>query len=468
MKYNEKFYRVFKKSPKKGFLEKFRSGICLCFFLLCISSFAQNRTVQTYIEEGLNNNIALQNEELNVKEAYYRLEVAKGMFYPSLAFNSDYTYSSGGRAFTFPIGDMLNPVYNSLNELTQSTDFQEIPNASFNLNANDFYSHRLSISMPVIDREIFLQKKVRKENISQQEAEVLVYKRKLVRDIKEAYYNIIQADNQLKTLQKADTLLQDNYQNTLSKVNNGTALQGDALRIHTQINDNDAAIQKAHNDFKNACAYLNFITNQPLIRTIEIDTTGFSYNPQSLTQEFSISNRPELQSLESQIAQAEYDIKINKSAFLPNIYTSLDLGYQNNYFKFEPEDRFLQGMVSLKWDLFTGFRNKNNVRISKIKVETLQNELSQTEKQYQLDAKNALRDLESARTKLTKTQQNVEDLSQYYRERKARYDEGILPLIELNDAFNQLINQELEVEQAKTDVLLQQAAIEQITASYQF
>ncbi|UGU15449.1 TolC family protein [Sinomicrobium kalidii] len=455
------YHKLFTK-PEKG-------GMFLLLLLVYISSFAQNKTIQAYIEEGLNNNIALQNKELNLKEAHYRLEVAKGMFYPTLAFKSDYTYSSGGRAFTFPIGDMLNPVYNSLNELTQSNDFQNIPNASFNLNANDFYNHRLSLTVPLIDKEIFIQKKLRKESISRQEAEVLVYKRKLVRDIKEAYYNIIKADHQIKTLQQADTLLRDNYKNTLSKVKNGTVLKGKALQIHTQINDNSTALEKAQNDFENACAYLNFLTNRPLTRTIRMDTSGFSYtSDNTLFREYSISNRPELQSLQSQIAQAEYDIKINKSAFLPTIHTSLDLGYQNSYFKFEPEDQYLQGMVSLKWDLFTGFRNKNNVRISQVKVEQLQNELSQAEKQYQLDIKNVLRDLESAATKLENTRQNVEDLKKYYREVKARYDQGIVLLIELNDAFQQLIDQQLGHEQAKTDVLFKQAALEQITASYPF
>ncbi|MGS2763029.1 TolC family protein [Sinomicrobium sp. M5D2P9] len=464
------YHKFLEVSSQGSFLQSFkRRGIFWSFLLVCISSFAQNKTIQGYIEEGLNNNIALQNEELSLKEAHYRLEVAKGMFYPTLAFKSDYTYSSGGRAFTFPIGDLLNPVYNSLNELTQSNDFQNIPNATFNLNANDFYNHRLSLAVPLIDKEIFVQKKLRKENISQQEAEVLVYKRKLVRDIKEAYYNIIKANNQIKTLQKADILLRDNYNNTLSKVKNGTALKGNALQIHTQINNNSAALEKAQNDFENACAYLNFLTNQPLTRTIHMDTGGFSYtSDNTLFQEHSIANRPELQSLQSQIVQAEYDVKIKKSAFLPTIYTSLDLGYQNSYFKFEPEDQYLQGMVSLKWDLFTGFRNKNNVRISKINVERLQNELSQAEKQYQLDTKNVLRDLESAVTKLENTRQNVEDLKKYYREIKARYDQGIMLLIELNDAFHQLINQQLEYEQAKTDVLFKQTALEQITASYPF
>lgn len=436
---------------------------------LSIPAFTQKKTLQDYIEAGLDNNITLQNEALNLKEAYYRLEVAKGMFYPSLSFKSDYTYSSGGRAFTFPIGDLLNPVYSSLNELTETNNFQDIPNASFNLNANDFYNHRLSITVPLIDKEIFLQKKLQKETISQQEAEVLVYKRKLVRDIKEAYFNIVKVKNQIETLRKADTLLQDNYKITLSKVNNGTALKGDALKIHTQINNNDAELQKAQNDFKNACAYLNFLTNNYLTRSISIDTTNFEIPPKSsLTENHEILDRPELQSLQSQIAQAKYDVKIKKSAFLPTVYTSLDLGYQNSYFKFEPKDRYLQGIVSLKWDLFTGFRNKNNIRISKINVEELENTLSQTAKQYQLDLENALRDRNSAEIKMQNSEVNVKDLMEYYREMKVRYEQGVVLLIELNDAFNQLINEELELEQTKTNVLLKQATIEQITASYQF
>mgnify|MGYP002759366584 CR=1 FL=1 len=297
----------------------------------------------------------------------------------------------------------------------------------------------------------------------------MVYKRSLVKDIKTAYYNSIMATNQIEIFKNAAKLLQENYKLTESRVKNGKALKGNALRILSDINDNQAKLAEAENNLKTANAYLNFLTNTALTDKVAIDTTGFRFSKtQMKTPSSETSGREELTALKSAITQAEYNISLEKASYFPTINTSLNLGYQNNYLKFDPDDRYLTGIVSLKWDLFTGFQTRNRVKIAKTEATSLNTQLDETEKQFQLQLTTAANELDTAEAQFKSAKENLQSLEEYYRETKARYDQGLVLLVELNDAFTQLINGQLAFEQSNTNVLIKLAEVERTAASYQF
>lgn len=440
-------------------------------FILSISavSFGQNSTVDTYIAAGLENNLALRQQQLSLKQSFDLLKIAKGMFYPTLSFNSDYTYAAGGRNIVLPLGDLLNPAYNSLNELTGTTNFQNVPNQEFNLSANDYYDNKLSVTVPLVNAEILLSKKIKKEAINQKQAEVMVFKRGLVRDIKIAYYNIVTVSNQVQIFINADKLLQDNFKITQARFANGKALKGSVLRIESDINDNKAKLIEAQNRLKTAYAYFNFLTNEPLQSQVRIDTTGFRRNENNaapiLLQE---NEREEITALKSSYSQADLTVKLRQSAYLPVIKTFLDAGFQSTYLKFNTDSRYLLGGVSMKWDIFSGFQNKNKVSIAKIDRTILDTKITESRNLFEYQRITAQNELESAIAQLRSNTENIIFLEEYYRETKFRYDQGMVLLLELNDALTQLVNARLKYEVSNSNVLIKKAELERSTASYPF
>jgi outer membrane protein len=82
------------------------------------------QVLDQYIREALQSNIALQRQELSYAKSLEALKEAKANFLPTLSMNARYSVARGGRAFTIPIGDLMNPVYSNLNlinSLNQST-----------------------------------------------------------------------------------------------------------------------------------------------------------------------------------------------------------------------------------------------------------------------------------------------------------------------------------------------------------
>ncbi|WP_337966348.1 TolC family protein [uncultured Flavobacterium sp.] len=441
--------------------------IAISFLFAFSFGFCQNKTVDQYIQLGFKNNLGLKQQNLNLKQSFDNLKIAKGIFYPTLKFQSDYTYASGGRNIVLPLGDLLNPAYNSLNQLNGNTNFKNINNQEFNLSANDYYDTRLNVMLSLVDAEMILNKNIKKEAINQKEAEVAVYKRGLVRDIKVAYYNIAMIKNQIKIFNNADKLLQDNYKITQSRFKNGKVLQGDVLRIHSDINDNNAKKTEAQNRLKTAFAYLNFIINEDLIKEVKIDTTGFKQSQVSISEaEFKSNEREEITALRSSLEQSSLMVKSKKAAYLPVVNTFLNAGFQSTYLLFNTDTRYLFGGVTLKWNIFSGFQNKNKISIAKSDVSILDAKITESTKQFEYQKKLGENDLNSAEARLQSSAENIVFLEEYYRETKSRYDQGMVLLVEINDAFTQLIDGRLNYELANTAVLIKKAEVERTTASY--
>src|SRR5512134_1696448 len=92
-----------------------------------------------YIQEGLKSNLVLQQKTISWEQAQQSLQVARSYFLPSVNLLTDYVSGEGGRSISMPIGDLLNPVYASLNQITQSDQFPHVENVDQNFFPKNFY-----------------------------------------------------------------------------------------------------------------------------------------------------------------------------------------------------------------------------------------------------------------------------------------------------------------------------------------
>src|SRR5581483_3019320 len=160
--------------------------------LVALSATAQT-TLDTYVKQGLQSNLALQQKSFDLQKAQLDLQRAKTLFYPQASVNSQYTLAHGGRSQDIPIGDLLNNVYSTLNQLTGQGKFPQVQNQSIQFLPNNFQDTRLEVSLPVVNTDIYYNRAIKQELIHSQQADLDVYKRELVKNIKEAYYQYLQA-----------------------------------------------------------------------------------------------------------------------------------------------------------------------------------------------------------------------------------------------------------------------------------
>src|SRR5438309_8930267 len=103
--------------------------------LVAMPATAQT-TLNDYIKKGLESNLALHQKSFDLQRAQLDLKRAKTLFYPQAGIASQYTLASGGRKQDIPIGDLLNGVYSTLNQLTGQGKFPQVSNQSISFLPN--------------------------------------------------------------------------------------------------------------------------------------------------------------------------------------------------------------------------------------------------------------------------------------------------------------------------------------------
>jgi HEPN domain-containing protein len=97
--------------------------IILYLFLLSATSVcAQNTVLDTYIQIALDSNLALQQKEYSYQKSLEALTEAQRLFFPTISFDARYSVAKGGRTVEIPFGDLVNPIYNNLNQINQTLD----------------------------------------------------------------------------------------------------------------------------------------------------------------------------------------------------------------------------------------------------------------------------------------------------------------------------------------------------------
>ncbi len=429
--------------------------------------FAQTTVLDSYVKEGLQNNQALKQQRFLLEKNLYALKEANTLFMPTVNFNTTYTSATGGRRLSFPIGDLVNPVYQTLNQLTQTDRFPQIVNTNEQLMPRDFYDAKFRVAVPLINAEIYYNKKIKQEQLTMQQAEINVFKRELVKDIKVAYFKYTQATEAIKIYQNALNLLKESQRINQSLVNNGMATSTVLMRSQSEISKVDAQIIEAQNNQQNAVAYLNFLLNKPLENKTQIDTAFNTIKtnvPENINPE--MGNREELQKIKSGISANQQVVNLSKAFWIPRLGTSIDLGSQGFHWQFNDQTRYALLGVSLDWSLFASGRNKYKIKQAEMDLNALNAQYEQVDNQLHLQVKMTVNNYLSALEIYQSTQLQVASAQQYFNDNIKRYKQGQAPQIEYLDARNNLTSAQIQQSISLYNVWIKLAEVERVKATY--
>lgn len=445
-------------------------NILFCYLLLL--PFGKNIFAQahldSYIKQSLDSSYILKQERFLLSKSLAILEEARGLYRPNVNFSTTYTIGAGGRSIDFPIGDLLNPVYTTLNQLTQSNQFPLLENQRVVLNPYNFYDSKFRTTMPLINAEIKINEKVKAVAIPMKEAEINVYKRELVKDVKIAYFRYTQATQGIQIFENALKLLQELRRVNQSLVNNGIANTSIVMRSNAEIAKIEAQLNEAKNNQKNAVAYLNFLQNKPFDDTILLDTIFLSHNTTFQKDiKADIQHREELQKLAAAAELATLGVAYQKTYFKPKLGSFVDLGSQGFLDK-RGQSLYVFGGLSFEYPIYDGKRNKNRIAQAELDQKALAATTENVENQLALQLTVAVNSYYSALNIYENNQSQIQLTKRYYNDIFKRYKEGQALLIEVMEAQTQQLNAELQRSIALSNVWIKLAEMERISAGYKF
>jgi outer membrane protein len=440
----------------------------LLLMALLTSPLAAQTVLDAYISEGLKNNLVLQQKNVGLEKALLSLKVANGMFAPSIGLIGNYTSGDGGRNISIPVGDMLNPVYRSLNQLTGSDQFPQIENVSQNFFPNNFYDIKVRTSVPLVNTDLIYNKKIQQHQVVLQEFEQEIYKRELVKNIQVAYFNYLGALESTNIFQSALGRAVESKRVNESLLANGKGLSAYVLRSEAEIETIKTQLTEAQKQSQNARLYFNFLLNRDA--NTPIDTTyqaeqALEATAALLTTEATVLQREELRQVREAVSLQQSVLKMNKLFWTPRLSGFLDLGSQHEDWKFNDQSRYYLFGVQVDVPLFGGFTNRNKIDRARLDVKNTELSYSLVNQQLNMSAHIAKNNVETSFQAYQSSRKQLEAAQSYQRLIEKGYKEGIHSFIESIDARNQLTSAQLLVTINQYRVLSAKANYERETSS---
>lgn len=434
--------------------------------LFSIGTYAQS-SLDSYVREGLRNNLVIQEKNLTLQQAQQSLQIARSYFLPSVNLLGDYTSGEGGRSIAVPVGDLLNPVYASLNQLTGSDAFPQIENVEQNFFPKNFYDARVRTSVPVINTDLYMNRKIQGQQIMLKHHELEIYKRQLILDIKTAYFNYLAATQAVKIYESALGLVKKNVEINESLLRNGKSLPANYLRSKSESEKVMADLNSARNRQANARKYFNFLLNKPLDTEIN-ETVTVGEAALVDTASVNINSREELQMLRTSRDINQSVIRMSQLNRLPKVNAFMDLGSQASDWKYNDQSRYYLVGIQFALPLFQGFRNNTVIRQNKLELQKTELSVRNTQSQLQMAAEIAGNDVASAHQNYLASREQLKSAQSYFNLVEKGYLQGVNSLIEYLDARNQLTASQLQQSLRWFEMLTAQAKLERETASYTF
>jgi outer membrane protein len=440
-----------------------RTLLLLTLFLLPMTTRATSSpTLDEYVREGLKNNIVLAQKQISLEKAVNALHSATTLFLPSIALQGSYTSGSGGRSIDIPVGDLVNPVYRTLNQLTGSNAFPQIENVKEDFFPDRFYDVRLRTSMPVLNTDLIFNRQIKSSETRLQQREVELYRRELVKEIKVAYYSYLSAGEAAAIYASATELAREAKRVNESLLKNGSGLPVYILRAESELQGAEASLVDAEAQADNARRYFNFLLNRDLAAAVTVDSAEtIGVEPEA----GDIARREELSMLSEGVEINKSVLAMKRSYWIPRVSGFLDLGAQDSRWRYSKESRYTLFGLQLEIPLFEGFRNWNAIDNAELDVKNAELELQRTREGLSLAVAAVRNDVRCALRNYESSLKQEAAAASYHALISKGYREGAHTFIETVDARSQLTGARLMARINRYRVLIARARYEREIAS---
>ena len=426
--------------------------------------------LEGYVREGLTNNLGLRQELLDISRVTESLNQARSLFYPRVAFNPTYSVAAGGRRLEFPVGDLLNPAYRALNQLTGADRFPtNIPNVNQLLAPNNFHDTKITVQYALFNTEVQYNYLIKKELVSAQQARKRVIENELRYSIVTAYFQYLQSLDAVRIIQNARLVLTELARLNEKLVSNNVATKEVLTSARYEISKVDQQLAMAGKNRESARAYLNFLVNRDLTAPVAVDsslTKVLPEAPETLPdlQQTALRERQELAQLSGSLRAAQTGVRLNEAnATIPNLYVGGNAGFQGFGYTFRNQ-AYAVAQVGLQWDIFRGYEKRSKIQQAKIQTDALQTRLQDVQRQIQLQVLQAYYDLDAANESLVATQSGIVNADATFRVIDSKYRNGQALLIEFLRYQNDRLTAQLQHSLARTDVFVKRAALDRAVA----
>jgi outer membrane protein TolC len=412
----------------------------ILIFICFVSGYAQETALLTKSKAV---NLALDNN-YGIKIATNRTKIAKNNastlnsgYLPIITANAGANYSNNSTDLT-----SQNGIESEVKNAEQKTY-----NASIGLNYTLFDG---------FGRKYNYQKLKENYNLSELEAKTIIENSLL--QLFSMYYQVAEFTENKKIINESLLISKDRLKRAQYAYEYGQNTKLAILNAEVDVNNDSINLINAQRLLANAKRDLNVILGRNVNTNFNVETNvkfELAFDLQTLQTKAKQHNVEVLKATKN-IELSNFDIKINKSNYLPSLSfnTSYGANKNDNDATFTYADQLTKGLsagLSLNWSLFDGGLTKTKVANAKIISENLKIEREQTINLLERDVANALEVYNNSLFILASEEKNVETNQRNFNRTNEQFKLGQVTSIEFRQAQLNLINSRSNLNRAKFD-----------------
>ena len=411
--------------------------IIFVFMSFCMTSIAAQKlvSVSEAIELALENNYGIKIISNNKEIAKNNAGVLNSGYLPTVTSSSGATFNRDNLEAEFANGEST-----ALNGAKSSRY-----NASINLNYTLFDGLGRYYDYKRLKETYKLSELQARETIENTIAQLYV-----------VYYNVAQVTENVAVLEKTLTISKDRITRANYQFEYGQGTMLNVLNAQVDINNDSINLINAKQQLVNTKRDLNVVLGNVISSEFRVDTTiefKLNIDQNDLANKVK-SNNVNLLQLDKNIMINTFIVKANKSGYLPSLGLTGSYGWNkgnNNAASFVAvsTNTGLSGGLSLSWNLFDGGATATRVSNAKIELENRSLEKESMVIDIERNFNNAWDDYQNKLTIFQVQENNIITSTNNFNRTQEKYKLGQATSIEFRQAQLNLINSELNRNQAK-------------------
>jgi outer membrane protein len=328
------------------------------------------------------------------------------------------------------------------------------------------YQFSLSLSVPLFTGgQLVSGFRQADYNLKSSKEELRRSKQSTVLNTKRAFYGILLAEDFVKVSQEAVRDAEEFYKNVKVQYEVGMASQFDLLRSEVRLANLKPQLIRAKNSLEIAKLNLKTILGIDLSKDIEIEGM-IEYKPVTINVDECIStalkNRPELKQLTFQEGIAKQGLNMARASGFPSVAISGQYNYWADQFNFKDDNwqNYYSLNLVLNIPIFNGLSTSARVAKSRAMIKELELTQDGLIDMLKFEVRQAVLKIKEAEQSLLSQEKNVEQAEESLRIAELNYNEGLVTILDVQQAQTALAQSKTNYSQALYDYVVARAELD--------
>jgi outer membrane protein len=353
-------------------------------------------TLNDAIQTALENNRELKIASLEVEKSKWNVAAAKTRRLP------------GFKTYLFGSGNLTNPSFLFKEGSLGTFHGEPIPSQNQNIPlSGGFTGYALAEASQPLTQLYKINLRIREQELSADfnSEEYRGKRQSVLTNVKQAYYAVLQTESSLEVAQADVKQYEETKRVALQYLAQEAVLKSDFLDSEAKLSQAQYQIVNLGNNLQSQKEQLNDLLARDIetdFRTEQVPPIAAEENDLRLAQQKALSQRPEMREAAIKVQKAEYDRRLAKADYIPDINAAIRYFTPMNT-ELLPTNIAAAG-IEMSWEPFEWGRRKDEVKQKAIEVDQSQYQLQQVRSQVLMDVNNRYRKLAQSRQGLAVAQ----------------------------------------------------------------